>query len=493
MPSILIVDDDPEVIKFFSYLLDGKPYELLYAQSGAAAYEILHKNKVAVALLDLKLPDSNGIEILKKIKEEQSDCQVIIMTGYSTTKSAVEAIRLGAFDYIEKPFEKIEQLEALIQQAITCGKGSLTDKRDWMEACNELGIVVGENKKMLDTFSLAAKIAKKDLTVLITGETGTGKDLMARFIHLCSKRKENSFFAINCGAVAESLLESELFGHEKGAFTGASQQRKGIFQLADQGTLFLDEIGESSPGIQVKLLRALESGEYMLVGGEKKQYSNVRVVAATNVDLEEAVKNNDFRRDLFFRLDVVRINLLPLRERKEDIPLLVETLLEKKSHQLEYKPTMALKTMMLLKEYHWPGNIRELVNVMDQALALADGNVILPKHLPEKLRREKIKVRSSGTTSFQEIVQSLDHMSHDQLVAVHREIEGLKREIEKKLPHLKSLAPEVSLMEMEQQLISDTLHRCQGNISLAAKMLGVGRNTLYRKIEKLNVDLDHWR
>jgi two-component system NtrC family response regulator len=487
-PTILIVDDEAEVIKFFSYLLEEKPYQLLFAQTGKKALELITKQKFDTALVDLKLPDTDGITILGKIREAHPECQVIIMTGFSTIKSAVQAIQLGAFDYINKPFEDINELESLIAKAVTKSKGRLTGKKDWEKVCEELGIIVGASKKMMETFSLAAKIAPKNLSVLITGETGTGKELMARFVHQCSGRKDKPFFAINCGAVAESLLESELFGHEKGAFTGAGQQRRGIFQLADQGTLFLDEVGESSQGIQVKLLRALETGEFIPVGGEKKLASDVRIVAATNMDLEQAVKEHQFRQDLFFRLDVVRLHLPALRERKEDLPLLVESLLTKKLRdQGRETKGAALKTMLMLKEYPWPGNVRELVNVIDQAIALADGNLILPKHLPEKLRTHQLGDKFPKKLSLQELAKKLDQYSDKELRAIYEEISALGRTIEKKLPYLKSLSPHLTLVEMEQKLITDTLQRCSGNISVSANMLGIGRNTLYRKMEKLNL------
>ncbi len=358
---------------------------------------------------------------------------------------------------------------------------------EWAKTCENLGIIVGESERMAQIYSLADKIAKKDLSVLITGETGTGKDMMARFIHHASKRKDNPFFAINCGAVVETLLESELFGHEKGAFTGAGQQRKGIFQLVDKGTLFLDEIGEASPAIQVKLLRAIETGEFLPVGGEKKLYSDVRIVAATNVNLEQAVEKNTFRRDLFFRLDVVRIDLPPLRERREDIPLIAEEILARKSRKGANVPKIAPKTILVLKEYHWPGNIRELINVMEQAIALTEGDMILPKHLPEKLWGKNKKLKVTSLPSLQEIAIDIASYSEEQLGQIYRELDFLKTEIEKKNPHLRANSPQISLAEMEEMLIADTLQRCNGNITMAAKLLGVGRNTLYRKIEKLKI------
>ncbi|MGF7184854.1 two-component system NtrC family response regulator [Desulfitispora alkaliphila] len=453
-PRVLVVDDEPEVLKFFSYLLEESNYRLQVASSGNKAKSLLDKNTFDLALLDLKLPDCSGLDILEYIKQGNSNCEVIIMTGYSTIKSAVKAIQLGALDYVNKPFEDIEQLEKLIEKAIQRSHRDRLLEENYQDVCKELGIVVGNNANFRELLKLAVKIATKDLSVLITGETGTGKDLLARFVHQCSSRRNGPFFALNCGAVVDTLLESELFGYEKGAFTGADQRRQGFFQLAHSGTLFLDEIGEASQAIQVKLLRILESGEFIPVGGREKLYSDVRIIAATNVDLETAVAQDKFRQDLYFRLDVVRLHIPPLRERKEDIPDLAHHILQTKvkNKGIDVKG-FALKTMESLKDYHWPGNIRELINVVEQSAVVAEGSLILPKHLPKKIVRDYAYGESTNDNSAIELATK-----------------------------------PITLAEMERQLIISTLERCRGNITNAAKDLGIGRNTLYRKMSKLNIN-----
>ncbi|WP_028307071.1 sigma-54-dependent transcriptional regulator [Desulfitibacter alkalitolerans] len=477
--NILIIDDDTEVGNFFTYLLDNLTYKLEIVHDGRQALNKLQKNQFQLALVDLKLPDTDGIALLGKIKETQNNCEVIIMTGYSTIKSAVKAIQLGAFDYINKPFENIYELECLVKKALE-QQEVVVSYKNYEEACSQVGLVVGDNEKFRKLINFAAKVAPKDLNILITGETGTGKELMARFIHLCSKRKDEAFLAINCSAIVESLLESELFGHEKGSFTGASHQRKGFFQLADRGTLFLDEIGEASIGIQVKLLRAIETGEFIPIGATKKISTDVRIIAATNLDLEEAVVNNTFRQDLFYRLDVLRLHLPPLRERKEDIPLLVDYILEKRINKKGLKTKgFAFKTIKRLMEYPWPGNIRELINAIEQSTALAEGNMILPKHLPEKIFKGTNEISDSKKISLEDI----DTYSEEQLISIANELNEIVWKISKKMPDKVGFWPQKTLEEVEQEMIEMAMQSCKGNITAAAKILGIGRNTLYRKVK----------
>ncbi|MGB9791135.1 MAG: sigma-54-dependent transcriptional regulator [Thermacetogeniaceae bacterium] len=374
-PQILVVDDEHEVGTFFRHLLKDK-YDVKVVASGREVLEIIGNQFFDLILLDLKLSDSDGITLLRTIKEVHPRSEVIIMTGYSTIRTAVEAIQLGAFDYIEKPFEEIEPLEDLIKKALSQKKG--------YENTEETGFVVGRNCKMRALVATAKKIADKDLTVLIEGETGTGKEVLARYIHRMSKRAGYPFIAVNCAAFTETLLESELFGHEKGAFTGALYQRRGVFEIAHKGTLLLDELGEASLAMQAKLLRAIETREFRRVGGEKTYCFDVRIIATTNIDLRKAVAEGRFREDLFYRLNTVNLQIPPLRERKEDIPLLVEYVTY---HRLnENSVRYSDEAMEILVNYPWPGNVRELVNVVTRTLALRDGSVILPHHLPEKLR-----------------------------------------------------------------------------------------------------------
>ena len=324
-----MVDDEPEVCNF-AYLLKSRGGRVETAHTGREAYARLNRFKFNVALVDLKLPDSDGLQILKKIKEKQPECEVIIITGYSTVKSAVEAIQLGAFDYVEKPFADIEEMEDLIKKALKARQ-----EVDRLSSQEEYGFVVGRNPKMISLVTAARKIAKKNITVLIQGETGTGKEVLARYIHAVSHRSDRPFLGFNCGAFTETLLESELFGHEKGAFTGATSKKKGIFELAHKGTLFLDEIDSASPAIQIKLLRILETGELLRVGGEEISKVDVRVITATNADLACKVENRTFREDLFYRLDVASLVIPPLRRRAEDIPLFVHYFLSKETGESE--------------------------------------------------------------------------------------------------------------------------------------------------------------
>lgn len=384
---ILIVDDEVEMGNFFKFLLSSRGHEVLVAGNGKQARELLQA-PFHLVLLDLKLPDTDGLTLLREVKVLQPRCEVLMMTGYSTVKSAVEAIQLGAFDYLQKPFEDLEALEGIIDRALNraLANGELVSQEDdnRKKIIEAQGFVPGQSERMRRLLMIAEKLAQKHITLLLRGETGTGKEVLARYIHAVSPRANQPFLAINCAALPENLLESELFGHEKGAFTGATGQHKGIFELAHKGTLFLDEVGDASLAIQVKLLRVLESGEIVRVGGEKPARVDTRVLAATNAPLEELVKDRRFREDLFYRLDVVTLTIPPLRERREDICLLAEHFLAS-HYQTGQPPHLGPEVCTALTNYDWPGNIRELANVMAQVAALCDGNTVLPEHLPLKL------------------------------------------------------------------------------------------------------------
>ncbi|EZP75325.1 two component sigma-54 specific Fis family transcriptional regulator [Parageobacillus genomosp. 1] len=382
MTNVLIIDDEREVGTFFLHLLEGKGYRVKLGWNGKDFLTLIQQYSFDLALIDVKLPDTNGLELLKQLKAVQPSCKAIIMTGYSTVKTAVEAIKYGASDYIEKPFDDIDELEKTIEELLDSEIHS--SQHDMYKLAEALGFIIGTNKEMNDLIKLAYKIAKKNVNVLIEGETGTGKEVLAHFIHQASMRYDQPFIGINCGALSETLLESELFGHEKGAFTGALKEKKGIFEIANRGTLFLDEIGEASLATQVKLLRVLETGEYIRVGGETVRKTNTRIIAASHVNLSEAVKEKTFREDLLYRLDVVKLTLPPLRERIEDLPVLIEHFLKKLNSTL----TFSDDAIFLMKQYQWPGNVRELFNVVKRAVTLAEGEtmVITPHYLPEKIK-----------------------------------------------------------------------------------------------------------
>ncbi len=505
VPGILIIDDEQPVGTFFTRLLRTKGYRIGVASSGAQAHEHIARENYDVAMVDLKLPDADGLSLLQHIKSAQPRCEVIIMTGYSTTRTAVKAIQFGAFDYIEKPFDDIELVEQLIEKAILFGKtaGQLgKSSYSWSEVTERIGFQVGKTPQMIKLVNIAERIATKDINVLIHGETGTGKEVLARFIHAASHREDKPFLAINCGALPENLLESELFGHERGSFTGASVQRKGIFELANNGTLFLDEIGEASLAIQVKLLRVLETGEFLRVGGEKTVKTNVRIIAATNVDLEEAVSQKNFREDLFYRLDVVRLELPPLRERKEDIPQFVEHFIHKFWEKSAGPvPVFSASCMEALLNYHWPGNIRELANAVEQALALCDGSMVLPEHLSGKINgqllqasRYDAKDLPKGSEDFPQVLscqpENLEQLDEDSLLNLYRRVQTLHRALHRTMGKkgITTVFP-VSIQEMEARTIEETLEFFNGNVSMSARALGIGRNTLYRKAKEYNINI----
>ncbi|MDD2553346.1 MAG: sigma-54 dependent transcriptional regulator [Desulfotomaculaceae bacterium] len=379
-PAFLVVDDEVEVGTFFEYYLkEERGFPVDVAISGREARKLFQEKKYDLALVDLKLPDTDGITLLKEIKEFNPGCEIIIMTGYSTVKTAVEAMKLGALDYIDKPFEELDELDRIIDQALHLVlNGNQFADEEIDKLASEYGIVTSKDSSFKNLLLLCKKVATRKISILIEGETGTGKEVLARFIHANSLRADFPFIGINCGALTETLLESELFGHEKGAFTGAQGLRRGIFELADKGTLFLDEIGEATPAIQVKLLRVLESGEFYRVGAEKPIMPDVRIIAATNKNLQEAARNNLFREDLLYRLDVVRVSIPPLRERRMDILPLVDYFIEKNRpvEDLPGKAEFSPEARELLQNYDWPGNVRELSNVVTRAMAIRETGVM---------------------------------------------------------------------------------------------------------------------
>jgi two-component system NtrC family response regulator len=457
-------------------------------------------------MVDLKLPDTDGLTLLKHIKTRQPACEVIIMTGFSTIKTAVQAMQLGAYEYLEKPFEDIKLIERLIEKAtaVSC-QGRKEEEEEWGELAKSIGFLVGNCPDMRRLVSLAYKIAPKDISVLIQGETGTGKEVLARFIHTASVRADQMFIPINCGALADNLLESELFGHERGSFTGAGNMRRGIFEMANKGTLFLDEIGEASLAIQVKLLRVLETGEFMRLGGEKQIHCDVRVISASNVDLEDAMLQREFREDLFYRLNVVKLVIPPLRSRAEDIPMLAKYFVK------QFNPTLTLseEILELLCQYDWPGNIRELSNTLRQAVALCDGKVILPEHFPGKLTASKPRpllqngqmapvepaVADAGKDgnpppleSFWEHYgspEALAALSDGDLTQLLHSLRGLEANLYAVMRQkgLSSTGGE-ALRDSEAASIKRTLLQHRWNITEAARALGIARNTLHRKIKK---------
>ncbi len=387
MDTILVVDDEINYLTVMETLLGEAGYEVLTAPSAIEALKIAAAADLDLVLTDMKMPKMTGIELLDKLQQLHPDLPVIIMTAFGTVEKAVSAMKKGAFDYILKPF-KNEEILVTIAKALEHRHLILTNRLLNQELDKKYGFpnIVGESRVMEEILALVKRVAGSRATVLITGESGTGKELIARAIHQCSNRAAKSFISVNCAALTETLLESELFGHERGAFTNAVAMRKGRFELADGGTLFMDEVAEMSQGLQVKLLRVLQEMEFERVGGVRTIKVDVRVVAASNRDLKEEVEAGRFREDLFYRLNVVHLHLPPLRQRQEDIPLLAAHFIKKYVQEnLRDKTRITPEALKVLIQYAWPGNVRELENVMERAVILCSNNIISPQDLPAEL------------------------------------------------------------------------------------------------------------
>ncbi len=446
--KILVVDDEAVIRHSFCEWLSEIGYEVLLAENGNSALQIIKDEKPSVAVIDLVMPGMDGIEVLKRTKEITNDTGVIIMTAYGNISTAINAMKEGAFDYIEKPFcpGKVELLlEKIIEHQHVMQENIVLHRK--LEERYSFENIIFKSAKMQGVIELVKAVAKSNATVLITGESGTGKELIARAIHNYSNRQNKSFVAISCAALPESILESELFGHEKGSFTGAHIQRKGKFETADKGTLFMDEIGDMSSNIQVHLLRVLEVKEFTRLGGNEVVKVNVRLISATNKDLKDAVSQRLFREDLYYRLNVVNIEIPPLRNRKEDIPLLAEHFLNKFAvdNNKEIKQ-ISSKAMDILLRYEWPGNVRELENVIERSVILASNGQINPEDFPVELMQCKGLPSSSD-----------------------------------------------SIKDIEKNHIVSVLEEMDGNVSKTANILGISRVTLYNKIKtyKIVVKREH--
>ena len=390
-PKVLVVDDEDSMVEMLSLFFGEQGFDVDCAGSVEQARDAMAAQSFDLVLCDILMPDGNGLELLRKIKEENPQTAVIMMTAYTSSKSAVEAMRLGAHHYISKPFN-LDELKIQVESALA--KSGLVAEnvyvRRELEEAFQFNSIVGQSPRMQEIFSLIERVASTPSTVLIEGESGTGKELIARAIHFSGARKKERFLSINCGALPENLLESELFGHEKGAFTGAVRDKKGLFLEADQGTLFLDEIGEMSLPMQVKLLRALQERTVRRVGGHREEAFNVRIIAATNRDLLESTREGTFREDLYYRVNVIPIELPSLRQRREDISLLAEFFIKKYSNQMGIEPKrITMEALQLLEAYPWPGNVRELENTIERVLALSPAADITSGELPAHIRQSE--------------------------------------------------------------------------------------------------------
>jgi len=454
--QILVVDDEPGMREFLKIMLEKMGFQAQATESGEEAIKRIEQARFDLVLCDLKLPKLSGMEVLRKSKELNPEVPVIIITAFGSADSAVEAMKLGAYDYITKPF-KVDEIQFVIQKALE--KARLLEENIQLrrELKSKYGFhqLVGLSEPMRKIYEAIRSVTGTKSNILISGESGTGKELVAKAIHYNSPRRNRAFVVVNCASIPETLLESELFGHTKGAFTGAYQAKRGMFELADQGTIFLDEIAEMSPALQSKLLRVIEDKSFRRVGGEQEIKVDVRIITATNRDLEAEVKSSRFREDLYYRLNVIRIHLPPLRERKEDIPLLAGHFLEKYSQELN-KPIKKIsdEAERLLVEYNWPGNVRELENVIERAVSLEQSQLILPESLPEKIRQTEERLKPSS------------------FVVLPKEGVNLEKLLE----------------EIEKAFIKEALVRCNGVKTKAAQLLGLSFRSLRYRASKLGID-----
>ncbi len=462
MPHVLIVDDELNIRRVLAAMLAREGYEVTAAADGEQALAVLQKTPVHVVVTDLIMPRLGGMELLGRVAAEFPDVPVIVITAHGTVDSAVQALKAGAFDYITKPFEQ-EELKKVIAKATRAHEIERQNVHGPTKA-GEKAPLIGHSSAMRQIFEIVAKVAESPSTILITGESGTGKELIARELHQGSSRRDKPLIKVNCAAIPKDLVESELFGYEKGAFTGAVGSKPGRFELADGGTLFLDEIGEIPVEMQVKLLRALQESEFERVGGIKTLHVDVRLIAATNRDLQALIADGRFREDLFYRLAVVPISLPPLRDRREDIPLLVHHFIGKYDQRLGKRvERVDEEAMQMLLAYSWPGNIRELENLMERSVLFADGPVILGSSLPDALRE-----RSSGATVPIAAVGPLGAIAAPSGASMKEIVRHAQAELEK-------------------ELISRALEETGGNVTRAAKRLQISRKSLQVKMKELGL------
>lgn len=412
-PKILLIDDDPNTVATIQMGLQSRGYEVMDALNGQEGLAKCEEWKPDLVLLDLKMPEIDGIEVLKRLKQSQPELPVVILTGYGTVKTAVKAMKEGAYDYLCKPSSP-DEIEMMIKRVMEYHRLVQENKnlRQQLRTKYTFKNMVGNSARIQEVYQIMERVLNIDSTILITGETGTGKEMVAKAIHYSGNRAEQPFYALNCAGMQEQLLENELFGHEKGAFTGADRKKIGLFEAADRGSLFLDEISEASYSIQAKFLRVLQDKEFIHLGGLKPIKVDVRLMAATNIDLEKAVAEGKFREDLFYRLNVVPIALPPLRERKDDILLLANYFLERYNEKLNKEiSSFSEEAMDLLVSHSWPGNVRELENAVERAVILTQRDIILPEDLPHKVRGETVSKTSKPSTykkAKEEMLESFD-------------------------------------------------------------------------------------
>ncbi|HEX5483929.1 MAG TPA: sigma-54 dependent transcriptional regulator [Terriglobia bacterium] len=451
MPAILIIEDEAKMQRLLELSLVAEGYTTRAASDAETGLRLLRQEKFDLVITDLKLPGMDGLEFLQAVKRTDAHIPVLLMTAFGTVETAVQSMKAGASDYILKPFS-LEEMKLIVQKELSVRRLQ-EENRSLREALGkryEFKSIIARSPKMQEALAVVDRVAPTNSTVLLGGESGAGKDMIARAIHQHSRRSSGPFIKINCAAIPENLLESELFGYEKGAFTGAVAAKPGKFELADKGTIFLDEIGDVPPSIQVKLLRVLQEREFERLGGTKTLKVDVRLVAATNRDLRAALEQGAFREDLYYRLNVVPINIPPLREHKEDIPDLVRLFVERFAREVG-KPVTGITpaAMKFLMEFHWPGNVRELENIIERAVALSEGTQIDVLDIRLDLSPATAHPQGADSSAF--------------------------------------LPPGATLEQFENEMIREALHRAEGNKSQAARLLGISRNALRYRLSTMGV------
>jgi len=462
--SLLAVDDEDVIVKLFERLAKKEKLSFAAARNGYEALDFLTKNEVECVLLDINLPAYSGFQVLEFIKNSKKTTEVVLITGQGSVEHAVKALKMGAFDYLTKPFEDLEKILATIRHAIE--KFRLVQKihelQEPVQPRDSFQGLIGRSGPMQEVYKIIQSIKGSSAPVLIEGESGTGKEMVAQAIHQTSKRAGKPFVIINCAAIPEGLLESELFGHVKGAFTGAVSDKRGLFEEANGGTLFLDEIGEVSPAFQVKLLRVLQNGEYKRVGEGENRHTDVRIIAATNRNLKEMIVAGQFREDLFYRLHVIGLHLPSLRERREDIPLLAYHFLEKCSLKMKRKVRdISIDAVQILQNYAWVGNVRELENIIERCVVLLPGDVIQAKDLPRHIL----------TQTF--------------YLAEQEEVDWARFTYQE--------AKQRAISLFNKSYLRNLLKETGGNISMASNRAGLDRSNLKKIIKKYDIDVGEFR
>jgi two-component system, NtrC family, response regulator AtoC len=446
-PAILVADDDPVALDLLAEVLTAEGYRVRTASGGEACVALAAAEPFDLAIVDLRMPGVDGLQVIRRLSSIQPGTAVLILTAFATIDTAIEAIREGAYDYLSKPF-RMEQIVLVVRRTLEARRLARENVQYRHELRDRYGVqgLIGQSPGMVEVYKLVARVAGLDTTVLVQGETGTGKELVARAIHHASPRADGPFLVVDCTALPETLFESELFGHERGAFTGALSARRGLFETAGGGTCFLDEIGELSSTLQGKLLRALQEQAIRRVGGNEWIAVNVRIIAATNRDLKKRVEESAFREDLYYRLAVVPITVPPLRERPQDIPLLAQHFLDKFGRVSgKSLKGFARETLAILSGYHWPGNVRELENAIERAVALSSSELVMPEDLPPQLREDLT-------------------------------------------PRLVVPGPRMTLEEVKRWYVNRVLEAVGGNKMRAADVLGIDRGTLYRILKRWAVE-----